>query len=163
VTWYAIISISDLHSSLHLDLLTLSFAGFRDWFIKIQMAVGAMPFTKFFTEKIDLIRYMDIITFLHQVSSIFPEIALNKIGTHPIGNIFGLMRVAANGNHSWHMCKGAVTKASLMNEIMFVHQLKSHVRRDFSVAAVTAFQNDDQENLQIPGFGDPGIVCLERI
>jgi hypothetical protein len=36
------------------------------------------------------------------------------------------MRVAANGNHSWDRCKGTVTKAFLMNEIMFVHQLKSH-------------------------------------
>jgi hypothetical protein len=46
---------------------------------------------------------------------------------------------------------------------MFVHQLKSHVRRDFSIARVKVFQNYDRENLQIPGFGDLGIACLERI
>jgi hypothetical protein len=64
------------------------------------MAPGAMPFTKSFTEKIDLIRYMNTIIFLHQAVSTFSEIALNRIGTHPVENIFGLMRVAANGNHN---------------------------------------------------------------
>jgi hypothetical protein len=73
------------------------------------------------------------------------------------------MRVAANGNHSWDRCKGTVTKAFLMNEIMFVHQLKSQIRWHFSIAGVEVFQNDDRENLQIPGFGDRGIACLERI
>jgi hypothetical protein len=32
VAWYAGSSIPDLHASLHLDLLTISFAVFRDWF-----------------------------------------------------------------------------------------------------------------------------------
>jgi hypothetical protein len=58
---------------------------------------------------------------------------------------------------------GAITKTYLMNEIMFVYQLKSHVRRDFSIAGVKVFQNDNQENLQIHGFGDRTITCLERI
>jgi hypothetical protein len=118
------------------------------------MAPGAMPFTKSFTEKIDLIRYMNTIIFLHQVVSTFSKIALNRIGIYLVENIFGFMRVTANGNHSWDRCKGAVTKASLMNEIMFVHQLKFDVRRDFSLAVVKVFQNDDRANLQIPGFGD---------
>jgi hypothetical protein len=152
-----------LHSSLRLDRLTLSFAAFRGWFTKIQMATGAMPVTKFFTEKIDLIQYMNTIIFVHQVVSTFSEIALNRVGTHPVENIFGLMRVAANGNHSWDRCRGAVTKVSLMNEIMFVHQLKSHDWRDFSIAGAKVFQNADRENLQIPGFCDRGIACPERI
>jgi hypothetical protein len=110
VTWYASILISDLHSSLRPDLLTLSFAAFHDWFSQIQMVTGAMPFTKFFTEKIDLIRYINTMIFLHQVVSTFSEIALNRIGTHLVENIFGLMRVAVNRNHSWDLCKGAITK-----------------------------------------------------
>jgi hypothetical protein len=87
VTCYASISISDLHFSLRFDLLTLSFAAFRDWFIKIQMATGAMLFTKSFAEKIDLIRYMNTLIFLHQVVSTSSEIALNRIGT-PLSTIF---------------------------------------------------------------------------
>jgi hypothetical protein len=140
VTWYVSISISDLHSSLRLDLLTLSFAVFRDWYIRTQMDTGAVPFIKFFTEKINLIRYMNMTIFLHQVVSTLSEIALNRFRSHPVENIFSLMGVAANGNHSWDRCKGAVTKASLMNKIMFVHQIKSCVRRDFSIAGVKVFQ-----------------------
>jgi hypothetical protein len=127
------------------------------------MATGALPFTKFFAEKIDLIREMNTIIFLHQVVSTFSEISLNTIGTRPAENICGLLRVAANGNHSQDRCKGTVTKASLVNEIMFVCRLKSHVRRDFSIAGVKVFRNDDRENFQIPGFGDRGFACPEKI
>jgi hypothetical protein len=61
------------------------------------MATGAMPFPKFFAEKIDLIRYMNTIIFLNEVVNTFSEIALNRIGTHPVENIFGPMRVLRMG------------------------------------------------------------------
>jgi hypothetical protein len=73
---------------------------------------------------------------MHQVIPSFPEIAFNQIGTHPVENIFGLLRVAANENHNWERCKRATTKASLMDEILFAHKLKSHVRRDFTIAGI---------------------------
>jgi hypothetical protein len=163
VMWYASISISSLHPSLRLDLLSISFTVFRDWFIRMNRGTRIPPNSKFFTEKIDLVRYLNTILFLHQAIETFPEIALNRIGTHPVENIFGLMRVASNGNHSWDRCKGVLTKVSLMNEILCAHNVKSHVRRDFAIAGVKVLETSEQELLQIHGFGDRGITCTQWI
>jgi hypothetical protein len=98
---------------------------------------------------------------VHQVTPSFPEIAVNRIGTHPVENIFGPMRVAANGNHSWDRCKKAITKASLMDEILFAHKLKSHVRRDFTIAGIKLWQDGGREILQMSGFEDRGMTYAE--
>jgi hypothetical protein len=65
VAWYAAIAIPDLRVSLRLNLLTVSFAVCRDWFRIAGSDRGSAPGGKFFTEKIDLVRYLHTILFLH--------------------------------------------------------------------------------------------------
>jgi hypothetical protein len=163
VMWYAAISISELDVSLRFDLLAISFVVLRDWFRQGFTEAGRIPDGKFFTEKIDLIRYLNTILFLHEALGSFPEIALNRIGTHPVENLFGLMRVASNADHRWERCKGAIIKATLMKEILFVHNIRSPVRRNFSLAGVKCRNSSHQDLLGIHGFGDRGIACAERM
>jgi hypothetical protein len=50
-----------------------------------------------------------------------------------------------------------------MNEILFAHNLKSHVRRDFTITGVKILDSVNQGLLFIHGFGDRGIACTERM
>jgi hypothetical protein len=161
VVWYAAISISDLHVSLRLDFLAISFTVFRDWFM-LRRVVDSCA-TDSSRKKIDLIRYLNTILFLHEALSSFPDIALNRIGTHPVENLFGLMQVASNANHNWDRCRGAIVKAALIKAILFAHDIKSPVRRNFSLAGVQCGSRSDEDLLHIHGFGDRGIACAGRM
>jgi hypothetical protein len=87
VTWYAAISTPDLHGSLRIDLLTISFTVFRDWFRIAHTERNSIRCGKFFTERVDLVRYLNTILFLRLALENFPEIALNQLGTHPVENL----------------------------------------------------------------------------
>jgi hypothetical protein len=88
--------------------------------------------------------------------------ALNRAEIHPVETLFGSMRVAANHNHSWDRCKGTLVKAALMNEILFTHHIKCHVRRDYTIARVKVMDSPGQNIFFIHGYGDRGIAHTER-
>jgi hypothetical protein len=163
VLWSAAISISDLHSSLRLDLLGISFTVVQDWFDIVNMETGPIPYGKCFTETVDVIRCLSVILFQREAPSNFPEIALNRLVTHPVENRFGLMRVAANSNHTGVKCKGALVKATLMNKILCAHNLKSHVRRHFTIAGLKVLDSVNQGLFFIHGLGDRGVSCTEQM
>jgi hypothetical protein len=48
-----------------------------------------------------------------------------------------------------------------MSEIPSAHNIKSHVRRDFTICGIKVVVKPDQSLLQIDSFGDRGIVCTE--
>jgi hypothetical protein len=91
VTWYAAISTPDLHVSLRLDLLTISFMIIRDWFRIAHTEHNSIRRGKFFAQRVDLVRFLNTILFLHLALENFPEIVLTRHGTHPVENLFGLM------------------------------------------------------------------------
>jgi hypothetical protein len=90
VCWYAVISIEGLSWETRLNLLRCAFCVFVDWYKRsAQLKREFLKDKKFFAEIPDIPRYLNTILFLSQVTRQKKPIAYNRIGTHPVENLFG--------------------------------------------------------------------------
>jgi hypothetical protein len=175
VLWYAVVAISNLSRAVRLDLLQIVFRVFARWHIilsnlavkrlKIDVTnpegVKTQKSVAFAVEGMDLIRYMNSVIFLYTVIKYLDDIALNRIGTHPVENYFGTIRLASNYDHSWDRFVSAAAKGILSSDILAANGLKTQSRRDFSVGGVKVFcQGRDQDKLDIQDLLEHGTNFL---
>jgi hypothetical protein len=170
VFWHAAISIEDLGRDLRLALLAVAFHIFRNWLritleqTRREIQNPKLPGAKFFVEVSYLIRYLNLIIFLSHTVRDYSELSLNRIGTHPVENLFGLVLVAYHIDHSWDRFLAAVAKGRLMDEIPSLNDIKPPHCRDFSVAGVkTSDPNDQIEHLVIPELRDRGVSYADYL
>jgi hypothetical protein len=164
--WYASIGIDGLTRHVRLSLLKISFLLLARW-IRLYQTEQQMkrkkhlslpnrqkwkpsPY-KFPVVLSDGMRYLNSIPFLYWIIRDYEDAALNRIGTHSVEHFFALIRLAAHSDHSWERFLSAAAKGILVGEILAVHNLKDHMRRDFSVGGVKVFnqgENDDKLELE---------------
>jgi hypothetical protein len=77
------------------------------------------------TEVRDLARYLNTIVFLYRIIRDYDNASLNRIGSHPVGSFFALVRMAGHDNHSLDRFRGAVAKGILAGDLMAVQRLFS--------------------------------------
>lgn len=168
VLWYYAISVDDLSRRVRLDLLAIAFRIFVRWasiripeppadgvhFLSHNQIFGFTEgLTMFFTEAPDLARYMNTIVFVYQTIRGLDDVALNRLGTHPVENFFGLVRVTCHYTHTWDRILSAVAKASISADVLAAHGLREHIRRDFSLAGAKAnYQSDDKGKRDVEGL-----------
>jgi hypothetical protein len=118
VLWYVVVAVSDLTRKVRLNLLEIVFRIFTKWYQilpalparKLRDNDRAEPSTNtitdikerficFAVEAMDLVRYMNSVLFLYTVIKSVDDIALNRIGTHPLENYFRTVRLASNYDH----------------------------------------------------------------
>jgi hypothetical protein len=115
-------------------------------------------------EVVDLIRCLNSIIFLSHTVRDYSELNLNRIETHPVENLFGLVRVACHSDHSWDRFLAAIDQGRLMDEIPSLNDIKPPHCRDFSVAGVkTSDPNDQIEHLVIPELRDRGVSYADYL
>jgi hypothetical protein len=94
----------------------------------------------------------------------YDAVALNRLGTHPVENFLGMVRLACHENHSWDRFLSAVAKGSLAGDLLAAHGLKQHIRRDFSVGGTKAIdQRHCHDKLAVGDLLKHGMDCLELL
>jgi hypothetical protein len=161
VFWYGAISIVGLSRETRLSMLKLAFWLLAGWYEGYPMIgrgnyiVGSevLPLPeaprKFFAEECDLRRYMNTIVFVYNVLKVHDEIACNRMGTHPVENLFGLVRVASKSRHEWKIVLSVIAKAGIVDEILCLHGMKSHVRREMGIGGIKM-----GKEYHVPGIGE---------
>jgi hypothetical protein len=137
VLWYAAVAIGELRRELRLELLEIVFIIFRKWLIVGRGVFPSRRGPKLVVEILNLKRYLNSVIFLYHVIRDYDNVELNRIGTHPVENFFGLIRVSCHENHSWDRFLSAAAKGVLSGEILVAQGLKAHIRRDYSIAGMS--------------------------
>jgi hypothetical protein len=173
VLWYAVVATGNLTRKVRLDLLQMVFRLFAKWYViwsnlpakKINDNTSATGGRiSFAVEGLDVIRYMNSVIFLYPAIRDIDDVALNRIGTHPVENYFGMIRLSSIYDHSWDRFVSAAAKGILSDEIRAATGLKSHSRRDFSVGGVKACcQTDDTRKLSIYGLLEHGMNFFDLL
>jgi hypothetical protein len=104
------------------------------------------------------------VIFLYHIIRNYEIIALNRIGTHPVENLFALVRVTAHHNDSWDNFLGSISRAMVMDEVIAAHGLKSPVRRDLSIAGVrVGTPNEGENRLRVADLGHHGVAYARQL
>jgi regulator of replication initiation timing len=162
VLWYAVVAISDLSRPTRLSLLSIVFRIFVKWSLsridfygqtirnRVKWTKGEKKI-KFAVIESDLVRYMNSVVFLYAVIKNYESVSLNRIGTHPLENYFGMIRLASHDNHSWDRFLSSAGKANIVSEILTACGIKKATRRDFTVGGTKArCQSNDSGKLDLP-------------
>jgi hypothetical protein len=83
------------------------------------------------------------------------ELALNRIGTHPVECHFGMTRSTLNGDPRWERFFSAQVKAVLIRRVMYRLKIPAYIRR-FTQPAGCLVRQDDQYSVSLKfpfGFG----------
>jgi hypothetical protein len=170
--WYAAVSIGDLTRITRLGLLKIAFRIFSQWARRRIRSDGKLDPNrelweengkeiKFAVIEADLIRYLNSVLFTYSVIKNYDDVGLDRIGTHLVENFFGMMRIACHYNDTWDRCISYAAKASMANEILSANGIKNATRRDFTIAGVKVFRQQDIEKLDIPDLFTHGMVYLD--
>jgi hypothetical protein len=135
VFWYGAISITNLSFELRLGMLRASFELFRNWYKSYKRSKSHLE-GRFFALENDLKRYMNTVLFLFHLTRARQPIAFNHIGTHPIENLFGIIRVLSHFTHTWPRFLSCTVRSLVLDDIFTVNFMKSHVRREFGIAGI---------------------------
>jgi hypothetical protein len=101
----------------------------------------------------DLVTYLNAIVFVYRVIRDYDDAALNRPITHPMENLFGLVRLACHENHTWDSFRSAVAKDSLAGDFLAAHRLQQHIRRDLSIGVAKATdQRHFDDQLRVPNL-----------
>jgi hypothetical protein len=166
VCWYSAMAIQGLEWETRLYLLKIAFYVFADWYKRYTQLQGDFFKTaKFFVEIADLARYLNTILFLYHVTAKRNPIAYNRIGTHPVENIFGLVRVRSHFDHTWPKFLMSIARAIIMDYILTKNNMKSHVRREFGIAGVKVLHAGEPMRFISFAHGTPQyfIECLMKL
>jgi hypothetical protein len=168
VCWYAVISIQGLTWETRLNLLKCAFYVFADWYERSpRLPREFLKENKFFVEIPDIPRYLNTIVFLFQVTRQEKPIAYNRIGTHPVENLFGYVRITCHFLHTWPKFLMSIGRAVLMDRILRANKMEPHIRRDFGIAGVKVLTpaGDSWTTIGLPSTGpdvQAFIDCLLR-
>jgi hypothetical protein len=64
---------------------------------------------------------MSSVIFLYPVIRHVDDVELNRIGTHPVGNYFGTIRLASNCDHYWRRFVSAAANSMRSGEILGIN------------------------------------------
>jgi hypothetical protein len=77
---------------------------------------------------------LNTLFFLIHGTNAYESIAFNRIGSHPLRNAFGLIRLQSKSRHEWEKMPRVVAKGCIVDEIMVANGLKSHVAREGAIS-----------------------------
>jgi hypothetical protein len=161
--WYTAISVRGLTWETRLNLLRIAFIVLAEWYHQyLQLPSEFVRNQKFFVEIQDLPRYLNTIIFLFHLTAKEQPIAYNRIGTHPIENLFGLVRVNSHFNHTWPMFLTSIARAIIMDRILIANNMKHHMRREFGIAGVKIMGSSEDPTLSVV-FPDDAVLAFTRI
>jgi hypothetical protein len=166
VCWYTAIALEALSWDTRLSLLRITWSVFTHWYDQWQsLPPGFLACRKFFVELIDLPRYMNTILFLYHITSRREPVAYNRLGTHSVENMFGLIWVTSHFQHTWPRFLGSSTRAVVVDDILKASKIKTHVRRVFSIGGVKILDNPrNLLSLYFPEGGPDALIqCLWRM
>jgi hypothetical protein len=104
--------------------------GFRSGLSEVNHSV---PF-KYVAELPDLRKYLNSLLFLYKLlTTLEGSLALNRMGTHLVENMFGLVRIKCKSRHSYTAFLRAFSNGMMMATILKATGLSSPVRRDYSI------------------------------
>jgi hypothetical protein len=110
-----------------LGLRKMAFYIFVDWYEWYHRCTnGNLNGRKFFVEIPDLMSYINTNLFLYHLTSQRTSIAYNWIGTHPIENLFGYVRVNSHFDHTWPKFLLAVARAVITDDVLSANNMKPH-------------------------------------
>jgi hypothetical protein len=94
---------------------------------------------RFFAEACNLQRYLNTLLFLIHVTNADESIAFNRIGSHPLANAFGLIRMQSKNRHEWGKMLRVLARGCIVDEILVANGLRSHVVRELAIAGATTY------------------------
>jgi hypothetical protein len=123
-------------------MIELCFQCFADWIAWAPRSLDRNHFmihpetcVKYVAELLDLKRYTNSLLFLYKIlRNIIGSIGLNRLGTHSVENMFGLVRMKCKSKHKYMSFLRAFSQSMLMMTILQVTGLSSPVRRDYTIA-----------------------------
>jgi hypothetical protein len=142
VCWYSAISIQDLAWETRLNLIRCAFYVFVDWYHRAMRLREFLKDKKFFVEIPDIPRYLNTLLFLFQLTRMKKPVAFNRIGTHPIENLFGYVRITSHFLHTWPKFLMSIGRAVLMDRILRANNMKPHIRREYGIAGVKVLTSE---------------------
>jgi hypothetical protein len=105
--------------------------GIRQW----PNIENSEPPSKYVAELPDLRRYLNSFPFFYELLTTHNgALALNRIGTHPVENMFGLIRMKCKWKRHDTAFLRAVSHSMVMATILKVTEMSSPVKRDYSNA-----------------------------
>jgi hypothetical protein len=152
--WFAALHGPDVPLSCRQQMIEFCFRCFCEWLqgaprgTQWSVAAGsdAIPF-KYVAELPDLRRYLNSLLFLYKLlTALEGPLALNRVGTHPVENMFGLVRMKCKWKHTYTAFLRAFSHGMVMATILKATGLRSPVRRDYSIAGskISLRQGDDR-------------------
>jgi hypothetical protein len=110
---------------------------------------GHLGGRKFFLEIPDLMRYMNTVIFLYHITSRKRAVAFNRLGTHPIENLFGYVRIKSHFAHTWPKFLMSVARAIFIDDVVTRNNMKPPIRREFSIAGVKILSESQHATMAI--------------
>jgi hypothetical protein len=132
--WYCAIAVGHLSRESRLDLLRIVYWIFTNLtLVRISAVVGFLfrlqvfgidekP-SVFFVEIRDLVGSLNTIVFVSRVIREYDDVTLNRLGTHPVENLFGMIRLACHENHPWDRFRSEVAKGGRTGDLLEAHGL----------------------------------------
>jgi hypothetical protein len=124
------------------QMIALCFRCFADWIARAPRSLDRNHFVthcetcaKYVAELPDMKRYTNSFLFLYKIlRNTTGHIALNRLGTHPVENMFGLVRMKCKSKHSSMSFLRAFSQSMVMTTILQATGLSSPVRRNYTIA-----------------------------
>jgi hypothetical protein len=116
-------------------------------------------YVKYVAELPDLKRYTNSLLFLYNIlRNTTGSIAFNRLRTHPVENMFGLVRMKCKSKHKYTSFLRAFSQSMLMTTILQATRLSSPVRRDYTIAGCRIWLTPDTTGFYLnpPDF----ILCF---
>lgn len=102
-----------------------------------------------FADKFSLIRAMNLILRLSYVIYNWPNIGIDRIGTHVLENFFGNIRYAYENYDSWENILSAVSNGQIRNSIFQKYGINVQIKNRINVGGIHFYDADDEE---LPSF-----------
>jgi hypothetical protein len=124
------------------QMTELCFRCFCEWLQRAPQGIRWWPdiensefLFKYVAELPDLRRYLKLLLFLYKLLTIHDgALALKRIGTHPVENILGLIRMRHKWNHNYIAFLPVLSHGIIMATILIATRMSSPVRRDHLIA-----------------------------
>jgi hypothetical protein len=124
--WFAAIHDPAIPLRCRQQVIELCFRCFADWIARTPRSLDCNHFmihpetcVKYVAELPDLKRYTNSLLFLYKIlRNTTGSIALNRLGTHPVENVFGLVQMKCKSKHKYRSFLRAFSQSMLMTTIL---------------------------------------------
>jgi hypothetical protein len=140
--WFAAIHDPTIPLRCQQQMIKLCFRCFSDWIAQSPRSLDRNHFmircetcVKYVAGLPDLKRYTNSLLFLYKIRrNTAGSIVWNRLGTHPVENMFDLVRMKCKSKHKYTSFLRVFFQSMLMTTFLQATGLSSPVRRDYAIA-----------------------------